>query len=84
MINPNKSYKANVLATVISVDPLDSYIPYVRIKTDCGRVYEGDLLRAYSRPELIKTGDRVSFEGRFSIVSDKFLISKIVRKREAA
>ena len=83
MINPNKNYKAKVTATIVKIDPLDAYIPYITIKTTTGEVFEGDLMRAYSKPHLLKVGDEVRFTGQFSMVADKFLVSSIVRVRKS-
>ena len=82
MINPNRNYKGTSLATVIKVDSPDAYIPYVTIQTDDGRVLEGSLERAYFKPELIKVGQRVGYEVQWSIMADKPLIARLIRKRE--
>ncbi len=81
MINPNKNYNAHVLATIIKIDDPNSYIPYLTLKTDCGRIYEGDLKRSHSQWNKLKVGDRVGFTGRFSITMDKFMVSTVTRKR---
>lgn len=81
MINPNRSYKGRCLGTIVKLDPLDAYIPYVTIKTDDGRIIEGSMSRAYHKPERLALGQRVGYESQWSIVADKPMLSKLVIKR---
>ena len=81
MINPNRSYKAKPLATIIKIDSHDAYIPYITIKTECGRTYEGSLTRCHSRWKSLKVGMTVAFEGQLNVMADKYMISKIIVKR---
>ena len=80
MINPNAQYNGKASATIIKIDSLDSYIPYVTVLTDDGRTLEGSLTRCYSKPQNLKVGQRVTYKVQWSIMSDKPMLCNIRRK----
>ena len=82
MIDPWKTYKTKDVGIVTDIQPLDSYIPYVQVNVN-GRLFSGSIHRAYHNPAKLKVGDKVRVGLQFSIVSDTFLVSKLVKVRKA-
>ncbi len=81
MINPNTVYKVKPVGIITSIDPVDSYIPYLKVTMPDGCTIEGSLKRCHSQWERLKVGDRVSVNVQYSIMAEAYRIESVIRKR---